>query len=50
MGWARRRQGQIGEARTPREMAIMEPARPAAVEGDGADPRMRIEQSIDRVG
>ena len=46
---ARRRQRQIDEVGTPREMPVVEAPRAAAVEGDGADQRMRIEQPVDRV-
>ncbi len=49
MGRARRRQCQIGEARAPGKVAIVEPPRAGAVEGDGADQRMRIKQLADCV-
>ena len=49
MGGTRRRQCQIGEVRTAWEMAIMEPPRAGAVEGDGADQRMSVEQLVDGV-
>src|SRR2546430_1904879 len=46
---ARRGQGEIGKVRAPREMAVVEALRASAVEGDGADQRMRVEQPVDRV-
>ena len=46
---ARRGQCQIGEVRSPRKVPVMEAARSGAVEADGADQRMGIEQPVDRV-
>src|ERR1700752_2883011 len=46
---ARRGQRQIGKIGTAREMAVVEAPCTAAVEGDGADQRVRVEQVVDRV-
>ena len=46
---ARRRERQIGELGSPRKVAVVEPPRAGAVEGDGTDQRVRIKQPVDRI-
>src|SRR5580704_17131358 len=46
---ASRGQCQIGEVCAPREVPVIEAASSGSVEGDGADQRMGVEQSVDRV-